>query len=188
MLLDEPLSALDAKVRAQLRDEIRRIQTEVGATTLFVTHDQEEALGIADRVGVMRAGRLEQLAAPVELYDRPATAFVAEFVGQTNPVPERSRTATSRCWAVACRWCPAPSPPVPRWPSSGPCSHGRSERPQRRGPAASGQPEVRRLWQFGAWAAAACSPGLLRRSVVESWIFTRSASDTNTVGSVEATS
>jgi putative spermidine/putrescine transport system ATP-binding protein len=87
LLLDEPLSALDAKVRAQLRDEIRRIQTEVGATTLFVTHDQEEALGIADRVGVMRAGRLEQLAAPVELYDRPASAFVAEFVGQTNPVP-----------------------------------------------------------------------------------------------------
>jgi putative spermidine/putrescine transport system ATP-binding protein len=87
LLLDEPLSALDAKVRAQLRDEIRRIQTEVGATTLFVTHDQEEALGIADRVGVMQAGRLEQLAAPVELYDRPASAFVAEFVGQTNPVP-----------------------------------------------------------------------------------------------------
>jgi putative spermidine/putrescine transport system ATP-binding protein len=87
LLLDEPLSALDAKVRAQLRDEIRRIQTEVGATTLFVTHDQEEALGIADRVGVMRAGRLEQLAPPVLLYDRPATAFVAEFVGQTNPVP-----------------------------------------------------------------------------------------------------
>jgi len=87
LLLDEPLSALDAKVRAQLRDEIRRIQTEVGATTLFVTHDQEEALGIADRVGVMRAGRLEQLAPPVQLYDRPATAFVAEFVGQTNPVP-----------------------------------------------------------------------------------------------------
>nr|BFE72531.1 hypothetical protein GCM10020092_058320 [Actinoplanes digitatis] len=62
LLLDEPLSALDAKVRVQLRDEIRRIQTEVGTTTLFVTHDQEEALAIADRVGVMRAGRLEQLA------------------------------------------------------------------------------------------------------------------------------
>lgn len=84
LLLDEPLSALDAKVRVQLRDEIRRIQLEVGTTTLFVTHDQEEALAVADRVGVMRAGNLEQLAAPQELYSRPATAFVAEFVGLTN--------------------------------------------------------------------------------------------------------
>ena len=87
LLLDEPLSALDAKVRVQLRDEIRRIQLEVGTTTLFVTHDQEEALAIADRVGVMRAGNLEQLAAPEELYSRPATAFVADFVGVTNRIP-----------------------------------------------------------------------------------------------------
>ncbi len=84
LLLDEPLSALDAKVRAQLRDQIRRIQLEVGITTLFVTHDQEEALAIADRVGVMQDGRLEQLAAPTEVYSRPATPFVAEFVGLTN--------------------------------------------------------------------------------------------------------
>ncbi|MFY9928943.1 MAG: ABC transporter ATP-binding protein [Streptosporangiaceae bacterium] len=84
LLLDEPLSALDAKVRAQLRDQIRRIQLEVGITTLFVTHDQEEALAIADRVGVMREGRLEQLASPTEVYSRPATSFVAEFVGLSN--------------------------------------------------------------------------------------------------------
>lgn len=84
LLLDEPLSALDAKVRVQLRDEIRRIQLEVGTTTLFVTHDQEEALAVADRVGVMRAGNLEQLASPQDLYSRPATAFVADFVGLTN--------------------------------------------------------------------------------------------------------
>jgi putative spermidine/putrescine transport system ATP-binding protein len=84
LLLDEPLSALDAKVRAQLRDQIRRIQLEVGITTLFVTHDQEEALAIADRVGVMKDGHIEQLAAPTEVYSRPATAFVAEFVGLSN--------------------------------------------------------------------------------------------------------
>ncbi len=84
LLLDEPLSALDAKVRRQLREEIRRIQIAVGTTTLFVTHDQEEALALGDRVGVMSAGRLEQIAPPAELYDRPATAFVAEFVGLTN--------------------------------------------------------------------------------------------------------
>jgi putative spermidine/putrescine transport system ATP-binding protein len=84
LLLDEPLSALDAKVRAQLRDQIRRIQLEVGITTLFVTHDQEEALAIADRVGVMREGHIEQLAPPTEVYTRPATSFVAEFVGLSN--------------------------------------------------------------------------------------------------------
>jgi putative spermidine/putrescine transport system ATP-binding protein len=84
LLLDEPLSALDAKVRARLRDEIRRVQMEVGITTLFVTHDQEEALAIADRVGVMQAGRLEQLGPPMAVYSRPATPFVAEFVGLTN--------------------------------------------------------------------------------------------------------
>ncbi|MGI8667545.1 MAG: ABC transporter ATP-binding protein [Jatrophihabitans sp.] len=87
LLLDEPLSALDAKVRAQLRDEIRRIQLELGVTTVFVTHDQDEALSMADRVGVMRAGRLEQCAAPAELYQRPATPFVAEFVGTMNRLP-----------------------------------------------------------------------------------------------------
>lgn len=87
LLLDEPLSALDAKVRAQLRDEIRRVQLEVGTTTLFVTHDQEEALAVADRVGVMSQGKLERLAAPAELYANPATPFVAEFVGLHNKIP-----------------------------------------------------------------------------------------------------
>ncbi|MGW0967444.1 ABC transporter ATP-binding protein [Streptomyces sp. NPDC002516] len=87
LLLDEPLSALDAKVRLSLREEIRRLQLELGITTLFVTHDQEEALSMADRVAVMRAGRLEQCASPAELYGRPATAFVAEFVGTMSRIP-----------------------------------------------------------------------------------------------------
>ncbi len=87
LLLDEPLSALDAKVRAQLRDEIRRVQLEVGTTTLFVTHDQDEALAMADRVGVMNAGRLEQLDAPQVLYAAPRNTFVADFVGLMNRVP-----------------------------------------------------------------------------------------------------
>lgn len=94
LLLDEPLSALDAKVRAQLRDEIRRVQLEVGTTTLFVTHDQEEALAVADRVGVMSQGRLEQLAAPAELYANPATPFVAEFVGLNNKLPAQVSSGT----------------------------------------------------------------------------------------------
>jgi putative spermidine/putrescine transport system ATP-binding protein len=87
LLLDEPLSALDAKVRLQLREQIRALQRRLGTTTLFVTHDQEEALSMADRVGVMRAGKLEQVAVPGELYARPTTAFVAEFVGIMNRIP-----------------------------------------------------------------------------------------------------
>src|ERR1700735_2570270 len=103
LLLDEPLSALDAKVRAQLRDQIRRIQLEVGITTLFVTHDQEEALAIADRVGVMRDGHLEQLAPPTEVYSRPATAFVAEFVGLSNRLAGEVRDGS-----VTVRGCTLP--------------------------------------------------------------------------------
>jgi len=84
LLLDEPLSALDAKVRVQLREEIRRIQLELGITTLYVTHDQEEALAISDHVAVMYGGRIEQMGSPVEMYNTPATPFVAEFIGTMN--------------------------------------------------------------------------------------------------------
>ena len=87
LLLDEPLSALDAKVRAELRDQIRALQQRLAITTVFVTHDQEEALSMADRVCVMSAGRNEQTATPSALYARPATPFVAEFVGVSSRVP-----------------------------------------------------------------------------------------------------
>ena len=89
LLLDEPLSALDAKVRTQLRDEIRRIQIEVGTTTLFVTHDQEEAMAMADRVGVMSNGKLEQIDRPNIVYSNPTSAFVASFVGAMNRIPAK---------------------------------------------------------------------------------------------------
>jgi putative spermidine/putrescine transport system ATP-binding protein len=84
LLLDEPLSALDAKVRVSLRDEIRSIQKRLGITTIFVTHDQEEALSISDRIAVMYQGVAEQVATPFEIYNRPATKFVANFVGTLN--------------------------------------------------------------------------------------------------------
>ena len=87
LLLDEPLSALDAKVRLQLREQIKSVQQRLGTTTLFVTHDQEEALSMADRVGVMKDGKLDQIALPDQLYAHPATAFVAEFVGTMNRIP-----------------------------------------------------------------------------------------------------
>jgi putative spermidine/putrescine transport system ATP-binding protein len=84
LLLDEPLSALDAKVRVQLREEIRRIQLELGITTLYVTHDQEEALAVSDHVAVMYGGVIEQMGTPAEMYTAPATPFVAEFIGTMN--------------------------------------------------------------------------------------------------------
>ena len=115
LLLDEPLSALDAKVRAQLRDEIRRVQLEVGTTTLFVTHDQEEALAIADRVGVMQAGRLEQLGPPVDVYHRPQTPFVAEFVGLTNKLPATVRGGVADVLGVE---LPLVDPSTPDGPST----------------------------------------------------------------------
>ena len=87
LLLDEPLSALDAQVRSQIREEIRRIQLDLGITTLFVTHDQEEAMAISDRVGVMSHGKLEQIDKPIALYNNPATPFVASFVGLANRIP-----------------------------------------------------------------------------------------------------
>ncbi len=84
LLLDEPLSALDAKVRVQLREEIRRIQLEFGITTIFVTHDQDEALAIADRIAVLNQGNIEQFGTPDEVYLHPASPFVASFVGHVN--------------------------------------------------------------------------------------------------------
>jgi putative spermidine/putrescine transport system ATP-binding protein len=84
LLLDEPLSAPDAKVRVSLRDEIRAIQKELGITTVFVTHDQEEALSISDRIVVMYGGKAEQVGTPFEIYNRPSTKFVANFVGTLN--------------------------------------------------------------------------------------------------------
>jgi putative spermidine/putrescine transport system ATP-binding protein len=127
LLLDEPLSALDAKVRLQLREQIRTLQQRLGTTTIFVTHDQEEALSMADRVGVMRDGRLEQVADPSELYSRPATAFVAEFVGTMNRLPgELAGPGTVTVLGVSCGVIGhggnggAGSPPIEDSPTSGP--------------------------------------------------------------------
>jgi spermidine/putrescine transport system ATP-binding protein len=84
LLLDEPLGALDLKLRKQLQVELKRVQTEVGITFIYVTHDQEEALTMSDRIAVMNRGRVEQLGTPEELYERPTTRFVADFIGTTN--------------------------------------------------------------------------------------------------------
>lgn len=84
LLLDEPLSALDLKLRKEMQSELKRLQTETGITFVFVTHDQEEALTMSDRIGVMSAGKLLQVGAPRDIYDRPVNRFVADFIGETN--------------------------------------------------------------------------------------------------------
>ena len=93
LLLDEPLSNLDAKLRVRMRDEIRRIQQELQITTVYVTHDQEEALTMADRIAVMNKGVLQQVGDALDIYDRPATAFVADFIGSSNLLSGTLRVA-----------------------------------------------------------------------------------------------
>ncbi len=101
LLLDEPLSALDAKIRVALRHEIRAIQRQLGITTVYVTHDQEEALELSDRIVVMSEGRIEQIGTPFEIYNFPATAFVASFVGTLNAVQARISDPAARRLSVA---------------------------------------------------------------------------------------
>jgi putative spermidine/putrescine transport system ATP-binding protein len=148
LLLDEPLSALDAKVRVQLRDEIRRVQVEVGTTTLFVTHDQEEALAIADRVGVMNAGRLEQIATPTELYSSPATPFVGEFVGLSNRLAAQVRDGEAVVMGSR----------MPALPSSVEGPGLALVRPEsvRLAPAADGEAVVRTVSFLGALSRVTC--------------------------------
>jgi putative spermidine/putrescine transport system ATP-binding protein len=100
LLLDEPLSALDAKIRVSLRQEIRAIQRDLGITTIFVTHDQEEALSISDRIVVLSAGNVEQSGTPFEIYNRPATKFVASFVGQLNSLSAKVADPAARTVSI----------------------------------------------------------------------------------------
>ncbi|MDQ0996730.1 putative spermidine/putrescine transport system ATP-binding protein [Phyllobacterium ifriqiyense] len=100
LLLDEPLSALDAKIRVSLREEIRAIQRKLGITTIFVTHDQEEALSISDRIVVMYEGKAEQVGAPFEIYNQPSSRFVASFVGTLNTLDATVRDAAAGIIAI----------------------------------------------------------------------------------------
>jgi spermidine/putrescine ABC transporter ATP-binding subunit len=97
LLLDEPLSALDANLRRQMQVELKSLQREVGITFVFVTHDQEEAMVIADRIALLRSGELEQVATPREIYSRPATAYVAQFIGHTNLLKGEINRGSARC-------------------------------------------------------------------------------------------
>jgi spermidine/putrescine transport system ATP-binding protein len=102
LLLDEPLSALDANLRKQMQSELKTLQRQLGITFLFVTHDQEEAMALSDRIALLKDGVLEQIASPREIYARPATAYTAEFIGQTNLLRGESRGGMVTCGAL--RW------------------------------------------------------------------------------------
>jgi ABC-type Fe3+/spermidine/putrescine transport system ATPase subunit len=101
LLLDEPLSALDANLRRQMQVELKSLQREVGIAFVFVTHDQEEAMVMSDRIALLRSGELEQVATPREIYSRPATAYVAQFIGHTNLLKAEVRGGIVRCAALA---------------------------------------------------------------------------------------
>jgi ABC-type Fe3+/spermidine/putrescine transport system ATPase subunit len=107
LLLDEPLSALDANLRKEMQSELKSLQREVGITFLFVTHDQDEAMALSDRIALLRNGALEQIASPREIYSHPATAYTAQFIGQTNLLRAEIRGGTATCGAL--RW-PTPEP------------------------------------------------------------------------------
>lgn len=107
LLLDEPLSALDANLRKQMQSELKSLQREVGITFLFVTHDQEEAMALSDRIALLRDGALEQIASPREIYAQPATAYTAQFIGQTNLLHATIRNGIALCGEL--RW-PSPEP------------------------------------------------------------------------------
>lgn len=105
LLLDEPLSALDAGLRRQMQMELKSLQREVGISFLFVTHDQEEAMALSDRIALLRSGVLEQVAAPREIYQLPATAYAAGFIGQTNLLRGKVRNGCARCGALTWTVC-----------------------------------------------------------------------------------
>ena len=134
VLMDEPLSNLDAKLRLEMRAEIRRIHNLVGSSTIYVTHDQDEALSLADRIVVLRDGRVRQIGTPEELYARPPHADVAEFMGYRNIV--RTRATPDRRWRLACRIGDAAllGTPVDAGEGDGRCRHpaGRSDAARRR--------------------------------------------------------
>jgi len=100
LLLDEPLSALDANLRRQMQVELKALQREVGITFIFVTHDQDEAMVMSDRIALLRAGELEQVASPREIYNRPATSYTAQFIGHTNLLRAEVRQGTATCGAL----------------------------------------------------------------------------------------
>jgi ABC-type Fe3+/spermidine/putrescine transport system ATPase subunit len=147
LLLDEPLSALDAGLRRQMQTELKSLQREVGISFLFVTHDQEEAMALSDRIALLRSGELEQVAAPREIYQRPATAYAAGFIGQTNLLHGQVENGRVRCGAFT--WAACGQADGPATFSLRPESI-RLLGPQAETPANPGEAALRETVQFAA--------------------------------------
>ncbi len=150
LLLDEPLGALDLKLREEMQIELKAIQQQVGITFIYVTHDQEEALTMSDRLAVFRDGRIEQLGTPAEVYERPATRFVAGFVGTSNLLSgDAARQVLGRT-----RHVHHPAREDPAWPSAG-CPGRRTTRRRRPGPSrrsSTSGPDTRYIVSLAAGA------------------------------------
>ncbi len=129
LLLDEPLSALDANLRKQMQGELKLLQREIGITFLFVTHDQEEAMALSDRIALLRDGALEQVASPREIYAHPATAYTAQFIGQTNLLRGEIRGGIATCGALRWPWEETDGPVIfsLRPESIRICAHGKRQ-------------------------------------------------------------
>ena len=153
LLLDEPFGALDAKIREELRRTIRQVQRELGITTMLVTHDQEEAFALADRIGVMNSGRLLECGRPDELYDRPATRFVATFLGAANLLLAQPDRAGIRFGAT-------------------PVNARRDREAGRRARARGGRGAAARRDRAGADARQRCGTNYIATGVVEELVFT----------------
>ena len=152
LLLDEPLGALDLKLRKEMQVELKAIQREVGITFLYVTHDQEEALAMSDRIAVMNGGVVEQCGTPEEVYEHPARTFVAGFIGISNLMEGKVEGATSGSPAArrAPRRCPTTAPTAP--PSTSPC-----------GPRRSGSTSTRTAWCCSRGRSPSASTSARRR-------------------------
>ena len=170
LLLDEPLGALDLKLRQEMQVELKRIQGEVGITFVYVTHDQEEALTMSDRLAVFNAGRIEQVGTPAEVYEHPANEFVAGFVGVSNVVERDGRRFTIRPEKVRLLRARA-RPPTGLHVEAGTVArrglrgdgHALSRRARRRRRAAGGAPEPRDVLGGGPRAARAAGAGRVAR-------------------------
>jgi putative spermidine/putrescine transport system ATP-binding protein len=161
LLLDEPLSNLDAKLREEMQIELRQIQRTIGTTTILVTHDQNEAMSLSDRIVVMSQGRIEQIGTPQETYDRPASAFVSQFLGKTNDFAATIDRTAARARLVAGSW-DAPAPPG----LAGPVTI--SVRPERIGFGEAGLAAkiVTRVFQGSHWlfqCESECGPAIVIR-------------------------
>ena len=177
LLLDEPLGALDLKLRQQMQTELKALQRQVGITFVYVTHDQEEALGMSDRLAVFNHGRIEQIGTPEAIYEHPATAFVAGFVGASNIVDAATaerligqRRSRSRCAPSASGSAPTPTAATPSRapsPASSITAPARGSRSRSTAPAGADRRPAERPARAAAAGARRAGPAVLAADAMQ---------------------